>query len=35
MVAHPMVMRRTCPMRVSELGELTRPHQTPRVVRLV
>jgi hypothetical protein len=28
-----MVLRRTRPMRVSELGELTGPHRTPRVVR--
>jgi hypothetical protein len=32
MVAHPMVLHRTHPMRVSELGELTGPHRTPRVV---
>jgi hypothetical protein len=32
-VARPMVLRRTCPMRVSELGELTGPHRTPRVIR--
>jgi hypothetical protein len=33
MVARPMVMRRTHPMRVFELGELIGPHQTPHVVR--
>jgi hypothetical protein len=33
MVACPMVMRQTHPMRVFELGELTRLHRTPRVMR--
>jgi hypothetical protein len=33
MVARLMVMRRTHPMRVFELGELTGLHRTPRVVR--
>jgi pilus assembly protein TadC len=32
-VVRPMVMRRTRPIRSSELGELTGPHRTPRVVR--
>jgi hypothetical protein len=35
MVARPMVLRLTRPMRVSELGELTGPHRTPHVVRLM
>jgi hypothetical protein len=32
MVACPMVLRRTHPMRVFELGELTGLHRTPHVV---
>jgi hypothetical protein len=32
-VAHPMVLGRTRPMHISELGELTGPHRTPHVVR--
>jgi hypothetical protein len=32
MVVCPMVLRRTHLMRISELGELTRPHRMPRAV---